>query len=75
MSDIPLRSIAELQRRRQQQLTVAENTDHQLTEVEARSVAKGYATSIDILNAMRSDDGGERPPKPDGYDMMGNSDD
>ena len=56
MTDIPLRAIAELERRRQQQLLIVENSDHAPSRVEAEGKAEGYQTSIDILKSMRPND-------------------
>jgi len=54
MTDIPLRAIAELKRRRQQQLQIAEAADHSTQRTHAEGKADGYGTAIDVLKAMRS---------------------
>jgi len=62
MTDIPLRAIAELERRRQQQLLIVENSDHAPSRVEAEGKAEGYQTSIDILKSMRPNDTDSESP-------------
>jgi len=57
MSDgIPLRAIAELQRRKAQQEQVMDATDAAREYDRAYGKAEGYETAIDILRQMRGDE-------------------
>jgi len=56
MSDIPLRAIAELQRRKAQQEQVMDATDAPREYDRAYGKAEGYQTAIDILRQMRGDE-------------------
>jgi len=57
MSDaIPLRAIAELQRRKAQQEQVMDATDAPREYDRAYGKAEGYQTAIDIVRQMRGDE-------------------
>ena len=53
--DIPLRAIAELQRRKAQQEQIMDATDAPRRYDRAFGKAEGYETAIDILREIRSD--------------------
>ena len=53
--DIPLRVIAELQRRKAQQEQLMDATDAPREYDRAYGKAEGYETAINILREMRSD--------------------
>lgn len=62
MSDIPLRAIAELKRRRQQQLAIAAESAHADHRATAEGKAEGYKTAVDIIQSMRANVEVDREP-------------